>query len=70
MITKKEEGVKEGVKSHLTTGCLACCKMRLDPFPPFPTDGHKLEIHVGNYQTRIAAKNADIGSWKNVVWFV
>ncbi|HBY55501.1 MAG TPA: glutathione transferase, partial [Coxiellaceae bacterium] len=41
-----------------------------DPFPPFPTDGHKLEIHVGNYQTRIAAKKADIGSWKNVVWFV
>lgn len=33
-------------------------------------DGHKLEIHVGNYQTRIAAKKIDIGNWKNVEWFV
>jgi catechol 2,3-dioxygenase-like lactoylglutathione lyase family enzyme len=33
-------------------------------------DGHKLEIHVGNWQTRITAKKADSGSWKNVEWFV
>lgn len=33
-------------------------------------DGHKLEIHVGNPETRIAAKKVDIGKWKNVEWFV
>lgn len=33
-------------------------------------DGHKLEIHVGNHQTRIEAKKAEIGTWKNVEWFV
>ena len=32
-------------------------------------DGHKLELHVGNWQTRLAAKKADIGSWKDVEWF-
>ncbi len=32
-------------------------------------DGHKLEIHVGNSQTRIAAKKANLGNWKNVEWF-
>jgi catechol 2,3-dioxygenase-like lactoylglutathione lyase family enzyme len=33
-------------------------------------DGHKLEIHVGSWQSRIEAKKADIGSWENVEWFV
>jgi len=33
-------------------------------------DGHKLEIHVGSWQSRIAAKKEDISSWKNVEWFV
>lgn len=33
-------------------------------------DGHKLEIHVGNYTDRIKAKKLDLGSWKNVEWFV
>lgn len=33
-------------------------------------DGHKLEIHVGNWRTRIAAKKTNIGSWKDVEWFV
>jgi catechol 2,3-dioxygenase-like lactoylglutathione lyase family enzyme len=33
-------------------------------------DGHKLEIHVGSWQTRIASKKADPGKWKNVEWFV
>jgi hypothetical protein len=31
---------------------------------------HKLEIHVSNWQARIAAKKKDIGKWKNVEWFV
>ncbi len=33
-------------------------------------DGHKLEIHVGNWRDRIATKQADVGSWNNVEWFV
>jgi catechol 2,3-dioxygenase-like lactoylglutathione lyase family enzyme len=33
-------------------------------------DGHKLEIHVGNWQSRIAAKKVDVGTWKDVEWFV
>ena len=33
-------------------------------------DGHKLEIHVGNWRTRIKAKQADLGNWKNVEWFI
>lgn len=33
-------------------------------------DGHKLEIHVGHWRTRVAAKKADEGSWKDVEWLV
>lgn len=33
-------------------------------------DGHKLEIHVGDWQSRVAAKKEDLGTWKNVEWFV
>lgn len=33
-------------------------------------DGHKLEIHVGNWQTRVQAKKKNPGNWKNVEWFV
>ncbi len=33
-------------------------------------DGHKLEIHVGDYQSRMAHKKEDLGTWKNVEWFV
>jgi 2-polyprenyl-3-methyl-5-hydroxy-6-metoxy-1,4-benzoquinol methylase/catechol 2,3-dioxygenase-like lactoylglutathione lyase family enzyme len=31
--------------------------------------GHKLAIHVGNYQTRIDSKKQDVGSWQNVEFF-
>ena len=33
-------------------------------------DGHKLEIHVGTCEDRIAAKKKDRGAWKNIEWFV
>lgn len=33
-------------------------------------DGHKLEIHASNWQQRIKAKQLEIGSWKEVVWYV
>lgn len=32
-------------------------------------DGHKLELHTGNWQTRIKAKKHKPGSWKNIQWF-
>lgn len=32
-------------------------------------DGHKLEIHTGNYEERIKAKKGNIGNWKEVEWF-
>jgi len=34
------------------------------------SDGHKLEIHVGDWKTRIAAKKAHPGKWTKVEWFV
>ncbi len=33
-------------------------------------DGHKLELHVGSWQTRIAHKKQAIGDWQNVEFFV
>ena len=33
-------------------------------------DGHKLEIHVGNWKARVDAKKADLGNWKNIIWFI
>lgn len=33
-------------------------------------DGHKLEIHASNWQERIKSKKAEIGSWKEVIWYV
>lgn len=33
-------------------------------------DGHKLEIHVGNWQERVRVKKASVGSWQNVRWFI
>lgn len=33
-------------------------------------DGHKLEIHLGNWQSRIKAKKENPGKWTNVEWFV
>jgi len=32
-------------------------------------DGHKLEIHVGNWETRVKAKKPNPGAWKDVEWF-
>jgi catechol 2,3-dioxygenase-like lactoylglutathione lyase family enzyme len=33
-------------------------------------DAHKLEIHVGDWQSRIQAKKKDTGAWKEVKWFI
>jgi catechol 2,3-dioxygenase-like lactoylglutathione lyase family enzyme len=33
-------------------------------------DGHKLEIHVGNWKQRIEVKKSNPGNWQNVEWFI
>ncbi len=33
-------------------------------------DGHKLEIHVGNWHTRIESKKQNIGNWYNVEFYI
>lgn len=33
-------------------------------------DGHQLELHIGNWQSRIASKKANLGSWQEVEFFV
>jgi hypothetical protein len=33
-------------------------------------DGHKLEIHVGNWQSRIEAKKLNLGIGENVEWYI
>lgn len=33
-------------------------------------DGHKLEIHIGSWQSRIASKKNDHKNWRNVEFFV
>lgn len=33
-------------------------------------DDHKLEIHVGTLEMRIAAKKNDASHWKNIEWFI
>lgn len=33
-------------------------------------DGHKLEIHTGNWHTRLKNKKKNPGKWTNVEWFV
>lgn len=33
-------------------------------------DGHKLEIHVGDWQTRIADKKNNLGTWRDAEFFV
>ncbi|MFN7710057.1 MAG: VOC family protein [Holosporales bacterium] len=33
-------------------------------------DGHKLEIHTGNWQTRLATKKANPGQWQEVEWYI
>ena len=36
----------------------------------FDPDQHKLEIHVGDWQTRVAVKKENPGAWKNIEWFI
>jgi catechol 2,3-dioxygenase-like lactoylglutathione lyase family enzyme len=33
-------------------------------------DGHKLEIHVGDWRARIREKKQSTDDWKNVKWYV
>lgn len=40
-----------------------------DSFYFLDPDGHKLEIHVGNDQTRLQHKKENLGKWENVQFF-
>lgn len=40
-----------------------------DSFYFLDPDGHKLELYVGDWQSRLAAKKEDQGAWQNVEWF-
>jgi len=33
-------------------------------------DGHKLEIHTGNWKSRLTSKKLSPDSWKHVEWFL
>lgn len=33
-------------------------------------DGHKLEIHTGNWNSRLASKKISPDPWKHVEWFI
>ncbi|MCC2644778.1 MAG: fosA, partial [Burkholderiales bacterium] len=33
-------------------------------------DGHKLEIHIGSWQSRIENKKQDPGTWQDIEFFV
>jgi len=33
-------------------------------------DGHKLEIHVGDWRSRVKAKKHNPGNWQDITWFV
>ncbi len=33
-------------------------------------DGHKLEIHTQDWQTRIKTKKSNPGTWKNIHWYI
>lgn len=32
-------------------------------------DGHKLEIHTSDWQTRLVSKKDNPGTWKNIEWY-
>lgn len=50
-----------------------CFKENTSPGKSFyflDPDGHKLEIHAGDWRSRVAAKKEDSGKWTDVEWFV
>lgn len=60
----KNKIVESGAKSFKENSSPGDSFYFLDP------DGHKLEIHSGDWLSRIAAKKERLGSWKDVQWFV
>ena len=40
-----------------------------DSFYFLDPDGHKLEIHTGTWQSRLAIRKKDPGPWRDVEWF-
>lgn len=60
-------------KERLTDAGVKVFKENTSPGESFyflDPDAHKLEIHVGNWQTRILSKKNTQGSWEDVEWFI
>ena len=58
---------------RLQEACIPSFKKNTSPGESFyflDPDGHKLELHVGNAESRIAVQTENAGSWKNVIWYV
>ncbi len=60
----KEKIISSGVKIFKENKSEGDSLYFLDP------DGHQLEIHVGDYETRINSKKANPGSWQDVEFFM
>lgn len=41
-----------------------------DSFYFLDPDGHLLELHTGDWQSRVAAKKAELGAWQDVAWYI
>ncbi len=61
--TMKERLIKAGVRSFKDNTSPGESFYFLDP------DGHKLEIHTGDWRSRLKFRKQDPGKWKNVVWY-
>ena len=67
------EGEFDNMVESITRVAVPMFKENTSPGKSFyfpDPDGHKLEIHVGNWKDRVIAKKADAGSWENVEWYV
>ena len=63
-LTIKERIIQHGVIIYKDNVSEGESLYFLDP------DEHKLEIHVGNWSSRIKNKKAGLGTWTDVAWYI